>query len=77
MTNKYDTLIQAIDAGANMAGNLKTGDKFIGAMEAAIQFYPADSKEYQCFISGYIAALNTTFPDGIKCQAIGDEFIIQ
>jgi len=77
MANKYTTLIEAIEAGANMAGNLKTGDKFIGAMEAAIQFYPANSKEYDCFISGYIAALNTVFPNGIKCNVSGNEFIIQ
>jgi hypothetical protein len=76
MSNKYDSLIVAIEAGANMAGGLKSGDQFIGAMDAASQLYCVGSKEYDCFISGYIAALNTVFPNGIKCNVINNQYFI-
>ena len=76
MTNKYDAMIAAIEAGANTAGNLKSGDKFTGAMDAASQLYCAGSNEYHCFISGYIAALNTVFPDGVRCNVVGNDYFI-
>ena len=77
MTNKYDSLVVAIEAGANTAGGLKSGDKFTGAMGAARELYCAGSMEYDCFISGYIAALDKVFPNGIKCKIVNNQYFIQ